>query len=64
MTNRWPQLPQTTVSINVVEMLGSAVARRRLATPLSLTSVALDSGEDRRARRRGTRSAASGASLH
>src|SRR5437764_4700992 len=44
MANRWPHLPQTTVSIEVACEECSALRRRRLAMPLGFTSGALGAG--------------------
>lgn len=47
MAKRWPQLPQITVSGGFVSEASSAAARKRVATPLGFTSVALDAAGDR-----------------
>jgi len=58
MPNRWPQLPQTTVSISTALEAVSEGPRRRRATPFGFTSAALDVDGDcgrcvARRRRRG-----------
>jgi len=66
MAKRWPQLPQTTVSGGLVSEASSAAARKRVATPLGFTSVALDAAGDRDrlcGRRREVRSSGLVASL-